>query len=313
MGDWLPGNEEGRCQPTRRADGNYCEDAAWCLSGTCISGICVTPSSKHNWQACTFSQECISGSCFAGQCRCTNHTDCAADPAFGPVSFCNMGDWFPGNEEGRCNAPRHTDGNYCEDASWCLSGTCISGICVTPSSKHNWEACTFPQECISGTCFEGQCRCSTDGECAVDPAFGPNSYCNQGPWFVGNVEGRCHAPKVGMGDFCESDAWCASGACAPNMQCYARHVRHNWEPCMWGDECISGACYAGQCRCNDHGDCQADPNFSAGYCDMGPWAPGNGEGKCYDHKSGWDAYCEDGNWCQSGNCQYVFPVGNRCR
>jgi hypothetical protein len=107
---------------------------------------------------------------------------------------------------------------------------------------------------------------------------------------------------VALGGSCDNDSWCASGSCV-GWTCIQPASKHNWEPCAFDQECIGGLCYSGACRCTSHLDCHLDPLFStSGYCNMGPWEPGNAEGQCHAPRQPVGFPCEDDLWCETGLC-----------
>jgi hypothetical protein len=287
LGDWSIG-DAGFCVPPR-TEGQGCRSTNECAAGlACGGGQCYRPQSRHNWEGCVVSEQCVSGMCWNGQCRCWEHGQCQSDPAYGGSSYCDMGTWLLGNQEGRCHAPKSPDGAYCEDGQWCQSGNCQNNRCYTPRSKHNWEGCNSNEECNGGLCWNGQCRCWQHDQCTNDPAFGPNSFCNLGDWLPWNDEGRCYAPKRGDGEWCEDGNWCASGACAGN-QCYTRWSRNMGEGCIAGDQCTTGNCKNGICGCSTHEQCGEGNFCNYGTCEA--------KRVSNDHQK-----CDDGDWCESGLC-----------
>jgi hypothetical protein len=301
MGPWLVGNEEGRCRVGKRGNGEYCEDGQWCQSGNCAHNKCWAPQSRSNWESCVVNAECRQGQCWNGQCRCENHSQCSDDPAFGWNTYCDMGPWLTTNQEGKCGASKRADGEYCEDGNWCWSGNCMNNTCFTPLSRSNWDWCWVDGEC-RGSCWNWRCRCIEHHHCTSDPNFGADSYCDKGDWLAINEEGRCRLGKKNDGEYCEDGAWCKSGHCASG-QCFTPNSRSNWETCVNDAHCKGGSCWNGRCRCTEHSNCTNDPTFGwDSYCDMGSWTTLNEEGRCRVGKSGEWGYCEDGNWCHSGNC-----------
>ncbi len=260
-GDWGITPESGLCIAPRLA-GQWCDATSECAAGLVCgtSGKCVTPATRHNWEECEADEQCISGECWGWVCRCTSHGDCHAD--LGADSYCDMGPWLAGNEEGKCHSPKQPSNvaAYCEDGGWCESGLCTfsgrqnknicytvlalpegstcdihehcaSGICdpgqgykcaPMPSSKGNWQACTASNQCIGGECWNGLCRCTSHSDCHAE--HGSNSYCDMGSWTVDNQEGRCHTPKVtsNTSSWCEDDGWCQSNMCV-----YSGKLVHN--------------------------------------------------------------------------------------
>ncbi|MFO0745302.1 MAG: hypothetical protein U1F43_06430 [Myxococcota bacterium] len=287
MGSWLPTNEEGRChapkQPSNVAA--YCEDGSWCQSGLCtysgrqVKNICYTPlslpagatcdinehcasgvcdplqgykctappNSQRNWESCTADSQCQHGKCYAGVCRCESHAQCQSE--LGGDSYCDLGPWLAGNEEGRCHSPKVASniGAYCEDGTWCASGLCtfsgrrVQNICYTPlalpggslcdinehcasgycdpnagyhcsavgGSTPNWGGCSADSDCAHGKCFGGVCRCESHAQCTAE--LGGDSYCDLGIWLTTNQEGQCHGPRNGVDAYCEDDQWCTGG------------------------------------------------------------------------------------------------------
>jgi hypothetical protein len=291
LGDWAVGLN-GWCVPPR-TDGQGCRATSECAAGLqCSNGLCVQPEVKHNWEACSADAQCKDGSlCYGGQCRCWTHEQCQVDSSFGPGSYCDMGTWLLGNNEGQCH-PKVGENAYCEDDVWCTDGLkCSNNRCIRVGSKHNWEACTSSDQCMAGSvCWQdGRCRCFTHEQCTSDSNFGPNSYCDMGTWLnlPWNYEGQCHAPKNPDGAYCEDGQWCSSGACA-NNQCYTRNSRAIGQACIAGDQCTTGSCN-GICQCTSHDQCGAGNFCNHGACEA-KREPDN-------HVS-----CEDGNWCTSGLC-----------
>jgi hypothetical protein len=293
-------------------DGIGCIDDGQCASKHCglrpgsLARHCFTPGTATLGQDCLDEQHCGEGQCWGSpfwpaHCLCVENAQCAASATVPDGYVCKTGNWGLDGDAGFCIPPRQA-GEACNDARECAAGLqCGGGQCYAPHTRHNWESCVAGDHCISGGCFNGQCRCSQHDECQRDPAFGAGGYCDQGPWLLGNDEGKCYAPRVHDGAYCEDGDWCASGHCQ-NNRCYTPASKHNWEACSSNEECAGGLCWNGQCRCYEHGQCQGDTAFGPdSYCNLGDWFPWNEEGRCHG-KLADGAACEDPEWCAGGGC-----------
>ncbi len=98
------------------------------------------------------------------------------------------------------------EGTYCQ-----LGGYVVDyDTCVVQSV--DGEACNYPTDCVSGRCESGMCRANecreAGGECFAAfqccAGFCPSEF-TYGP-------SVCTSP-LPTGEWCYSDAWCASGAC----------------------------------------------------------------------------------------------------
>jgi hypothetical protein len=250
-------DDNGLCMAPR-ALGQSCAATSECQGGlTCAGGLCIAPASKVNQQLCTDTAECINGVCWGtptwpARCLCTDNNGCTGG------SVCKLGDWGITPESGFCIAPRGV-GQGCWATSECAGGlACQGGVCVQPASKHNWQGCTSNSECIQGECWGGVCRCSSHSHCTNDPAFGGDSYCDMGTWFLGNQEGRCYAGKKAsnVAERCEDGAWCQSGLCTYSLPlafstCYTHAGWPASTPCHVDQQCASNWCnlFTGY-RCN---------------------------------------------------------------
>jgi len=210
----------GCAQP--QENGAYCEAPSWCQSGLCVEGTCVAevPECVALAEQCFYASDCCQG-------FCTNSA---------PYSVYGIG---------QCSLPLE-DGAFCDAASWCRSGHCVDGTCVTPPTEcvPAGEACNLGEDtCCDGFCYgayiRGRCiqrvqdgeHCGTseecasnncgDGRCRAAECVAPESQC----WsdtecctgfctYTGfdYSPGQCAAPQP-AGAACQADQWCQNFSC----------------------------------------------------------------------------------------------------
>jgi hypothetical protein len=241
------------CDPTTHVCGACASDAD-CTAGygpqhLCVGNVCVAGS-------CRVSSDCGGGQICDGAtyaCHpCSGDAACSADPAYGGSTVC-------------------------------ISGGCVPGDCHGSSAD-----CPTGQLC--GVAFADSCGgCTSDGQCAADPTYGPSNICYQGICQVGDCHGTsadCLGVEAGL--ICGAKAAETCGACASDAQCQADTSYGPATICNTttgqpasgqcvsatcsasgacaanpGDFCCADLCVPGNC-CVD-ADCAADPRFGAVY------------------------------------------------
>ncbi|MDB4983571.1 MAG: Flagellar hook-length control protein FliK, partial [Myxococcales bacterium] len=173
-----------------REQGAICANAAECVSGNCVEGVCCDDSCNGKCNSCLFANTGqSSGQCAPVKAGFEHGKDCtASDP-----STCGFDGKCDG--AGSCRfaaAAIPCQGESCVLEMYSVGGTCDgAGTCKTqPRSSCGNYACTSDRvRCWS--------TCGTDAECASS-AFCASSSC---------------VTKLPSGKVCERAAQCASGAC----------------------------------------------------------------------------------------------------
>ena len=158
LGSWGVTAEAGLCVPKLGA-GEACTATSECQDGAqCSGGVCIWPASTYNWESCSSDAECLHGKCYSGVCRCVSNADCSQE--FGSSWYCDMGDWLPTNQEGKCHNEKYPSdtGAWCEDGNWCVSGMCAYSTNLVHSTCYSYAGfgwghwCDVDQQCASGVC-----------------------------------------------------------------------------------------------------------------------------------------------------------------
>ncbi|MBL8788040.1 MAG: hypothetical protein JNJ59_24310, partial [Deltaproteobacteria bacterium] len=209
-------------------------------------------------------------------------------------------------------APRLAESVGCLQDGQCQSNNCgarpglLEFRCFNPGTRGVGEECYDPDHCYAGGCWgtptwPSRCLCETNDDCARSGHTG--QVCNLGTWGITPGSGECMAP-LQAGQSCDATSECQGGLTCDGGVCIAVGSRHNWEQCQTSAECVRGSCYLGTCRCANQDDCTVDRG-AGWYCDEGIWLLGNNEGQCHPKLADAGApYCESGDWCQSGRCNW---------
>jgi hypothetical protein len=216
-----------------------------CVSGQCIPGQCRVSSD------CTGGQLCDAAAHTCGACG--SDAACKGDTAYGSTTICLAGACGSGDCHDTSNdclggqlcgvSSPHTcgacasDGQCATDARYGSGNICFQGSCQPGNCHSNSADCTGPQQgLICGAGTPNNCgTCSSDGQCRVDPFYGPSTICHT----------TAGLPASGT---------CVSAACSTNSTtCGANGA----------DFCCGNLCVAGNC-CNDT-DCVNNGNFGHGF------------------------------------------------
>ena len=167
----------------------------------------------------------------------------------------------------------------------CIGGSCMPGNCATDSVCVSGQICglSTPYTCAP---------CGQDGDCQLDPSYGPSTICVNG----GCMTGDCHADAD-----CTGGKICQAHVCTP---CTGTATCTNAPGYGTGYVCVAGGCVKGQCivdgdcapgqicgltsanvcgTCTTDGQCQADATYGSGtICVSGACVTGNchGAGDC---------------------------------
>ena len=268
-------------------------ELAPCEMAECIEGACVAESAEKD--SLCFLEQWTDSSCIVGG-HCTDEGTCA--PTMMP----------------------------CDDQDPCTTDSCSPklGECVFIEDE---EACgaergrpqgTLCDEtilCEDGICEDGICisSCESGATCPI------GSYCD--------FEGACQTLK-GMGDSCEEDAECVSGACEGSLFGDKECVCLDHTSCPEGYFCatagvnscepIEGICEG---TCFSDKECGSDAicaGFPSGQCVV-PGSNGVGQLCCRDAQCasgvcGADGLCQcNEDWdCQEGVCDTSLFGENIC-
>ncbi|KAE8271398.1 hypothetical protein A4X09_0g943 [Tilletia walkeri] len=298
---------------------------------------------------CYSNSECLSGLCDVGPgSSCTNpdgsYTDCSSDPRYN--TFCSgyaLGQTCANNgdcREGFCRSGKCTSskaGDLCSEQYQC-TGLLICSTdkkCSTPKNSTVYPdgICSANAQCKSGRCTADQLYKDDDGINQFT-LYGRTplrcDYLNRGQsgcrtfhdCKTGRCEnGKCRAGKDG--DSCIMNYNCEQ-VCGKNGSCFtpaANSGRQN-EPCIKGDQCISGRCSRGYvdrpsldrtnhsvqavdtvCEVSQVGDhCQVNGDCEEGLCRSGV---------CLLVKTG--DKCSASTQCASKRCDTSSSAGSTTR
>lgn len=234
--------------------GFWCEAAAGCGMGRCVSG---EPGGGADGDACATALDCESNNCTmaAGAMRCGRQCSLTGDPC--PAGdVCEMA---AGAACGVClpvalsTGPR-SFGAPCDTGSQCASTSCGDGFCTRACDTS--MPCPTGFHCRAGLCARGDlgglgASCETsadcgstapdcvdaDGERVCSVACVDSASCMLGfecsPTDMGD---HCVRPGLAFGVTCTSAADCRSGVCGGvcTRECSAA------SPCPTGYDCVDG-------------------------------------------------------------------------
>lgn len=213
-----------------------------------------------NAGSCGSGQLCIDGSCRA---VCSDDLDCPkAEKCNGSYCVAGAGEC---STDADCDAPAP-----CEKED----GRCIAGACEYSVAEDNTscELELVAGNVKAGVCDSGQCRifCPTNGNCP-EGSFCDGEYC---------------APLLDLGEECDADGWCKTGACVDGYCCDGpcEGTCRSCNPNYTGS---SGGCAPIQDRKDPQNEC--DDTYT---CD--------GDGGCWSKNLG--ETCTHGGQCPLGRC-----------
>ncbi len=239
--------------------GEPCEEAAGCLSGACADGVCCEESCDEPCRRCNAPGG--RGLCLAIPRGWDFKGDC------GEGSVCDGA--------GGC---LRLGGQACEDASDCLGGKCVDGVCCDRDCAGRCEACDT--EGHEGVCTPVPTGADPDEECAGDSVCGALGGC------VEQQGGPCFSGLDCLGGVC-ADGVCCDSAC--DGPCEACDLEGAVGTCgllavgakprrICPDPFVCDA--LGECGLPEGVVCTEDDDCATGGCTDGVCCPGGCEGLC---------------------------------
>jgi MYXO-CTERM domain-containing protein len=182
------------------------------------------------------------------------------------------------------------NGQVCQFATQCVSGSCTDGVCCDKACDGVCEACSavLKGQGQDGTCGVIKAGGDPDGECAVSGS----GVCQSAGYCDG--AGKCESKQ---GTVCAPDACLADGksqlkasACDASGAC----------PAQLSQGCAPFICAGGQClaTCSNESDCQ-----SGSFCSAG---------KCLPKNNDLNKPCASGAECGSGFCVDSYCCDEPC-
>jgi hypothetical protein len=290
-----PANEGGSCE-----DGDLCNGAETCQSGTCTAG---TPPNCDDGNICTADS-------------CDPALGCQNTPVADGIS-CSDGDVCNGAETCQSGACSPGTPLNCDDGNACTSDSCnaLLGCQNDPladgASCSDGDACNGAETCQAGSCSAGTPPNCDDGNPCTADSCDPVLGCENPPVTDGtacadadlcNGDETCQAgvcssgtpPDCNDGNVCTVDSCNASLGCQ-NSPALDGSACDDGDACTTGDACISGFCLGGAApNCDDGNPCTGDSCVSALGCQNIALADGT---LCQDGD-----LCTDGDSCQVGIC-----------
>jgi RHS repeat-associated protein len=302
-------NRTGSCD-----DGNLCTQSDSCQSGICVGSTPITCATDacHNAGACAPT----SGVCPA---RKADGTSCSDGNACNGAEACGAGVCAAGTP------PVVDDGNPCTTDACSPTGGVTHVAVANGTSCSDGNACNGAETCQSGTCAAGVPPMVNDGNPCTTDACSPTggvthvsvangTSCSDGNACNGAETcqfGTCAAgvpPVVNDGNPCTTDACSPAGgvthvAVANGTSC------SDGNACNGAETCQAGACAAGTPPVvNDGNPCTTDACSATG--GVTHVAVANGT-SCSDGNA-----CNGAETCQSGACAAGTPPmvndGNPC-
>ncbi|MBW1809229.1 MAG: proprotein convertase P-domain-containing protein [Deltaproteobacteria bacterium] len=262
---------------TVAADGNNCNDGAYCTVGeTCSGGFCSGGSARD----CTDADACTADSCDEVNDECDN--DPVTDgTACNDGLYCNVAEICTGgvcgggiarncSDGNQCTADSCDDGNdecvndaagadgaACDDGFFCMVGeTCNGGVCGSGSPRD----CSDPNGCTVDSCDEAGDTCENDAAAMDGVPCDDGNFC-----LVGEL---CNAGVCGGGSvrLCDDGNQCTENNCNEGSDLCENPDRADGFACEAGQFCTSGdTCQAGVCQEGAIDPCAGDP--CANLCD----------------------------------------------
>lgn len=271
---------------TACSDGDVCNGAETCHSGTCGTGTALD---------CDDNDACTSDSCnglsgcihapIAGCISCTTPADCDdSNPC--TSDLCNAS---------ACSNPPAPDGTACSDGDACNGAeTCLTGSC-SPGTAPN---CDDNNVCTSDSCEAGT-------GCVHSPLL-DGTACPNGTLCDGAeacLAGICVAGTVlgcDDGNPCTTDNCLALSGCEHTPVANGTSCTDN-NACNGAETCQAGTCTAGAPPdCDDNNACSTDSCNPASGCAHGFLANGT--------QCGNNSVCDGLETCQGGSCATAPPL-----
>ncbi len=291
------------------SDGNVCDGAEQCVSGTCRPGtplscddgnVCTDDSCDpatgcirtnntapcNDGNACTTNDTCAGGACVGGAApNCDDGNVCTTDTCI-PASGCSHAN----------NAVPCDDGNACTTNDTCSGGRCVGG--VAPN-------CDDGNPCTTDTCIpaSGCSHANNTAPCDDGSACTTNDTCSGGAC-VGGAPPNCDDGNVCTTDTCIPASGCSHAS--NTLPC------NDGNACTTNDTCAGGACVGGAPpNCDDGSVCTTDTCIPASGCshadNTAPCDDGNActtNDRCSGRAcvGGAPSNCDDGNACTDDGC-----------
>lgn len=287
--------------------GEYCSHDKQCKTVGCFDNKCSKPVARALplGKQCNTNADCSSGACDAGgvvptrTCVPLNNTGLGG-------SYCAVSEHCKGNlvcdfrgDEPKCAAPYGELGDSC----WIYGRLPIAGLNNIHIQQNKTQCKSLRCDWDSMTCIPN------DGEGKVEDYCTHANHCKN----KNCVGFHCAAPAA-LGQSCETNPGCSSGACdTAKKKCVPVNGTGNTgEFCTASSHCKSSSCKSGACEskaalgqyCGDGRACGSGrcDNFNERKC-----IPNDGTGDKGD-------YCTHNNQCKSKNCPVPGPgKGTTCR
>lgn len=245
------------CDPT---EPEACGGGLACEADACGEGRCVPAlgGALEDGAECAEDADCAAGRCAAtpgGASRCGRACAEGAPPC-GEGMACDTSDGACGTclPVGVASGVRVT-GDACDADDRCAAGDCVDGACSRPcgdgapcpAGMHcRGDVCApgplggAGDRCVSADdCGEAAPACARDGE-TLCAAPCPSGACAMGATCTRTAEGPfCLPTGTALGDRCDGDAQCRSGACEGG-RCSAA-CEAAWQ-CPTGFDCHDSRC-----------------------------------------------------------------------
>ncbi len=145
---------EGFCRRLVAPGGSCLSSDAWCSQGSCVDGVCTSsgePVSCDASDACSSGFVCVNGSCLkqalpgescgpSSVCVRGECTDGTCLVTVGPGQACTSSKACPQTyecEHNACLKPVNGGGDCRSSLTYCISGTCVDGKCVSDNPDDN--------------------------------------------------------------------------------------------------------------------------------------------------------------------------------
>ncbi|MEM6559650.1 MAG: hypothetical protein AAF605_07685 [Myxococcota bacterium] len=298
---------------TARADGTSCDDGAFCTVGdTCEQGVCAagTSSPCDDGIDCNGAESCdeMTDACQAGTNQCQNGSMCVTgsdsceltcagcaidgvcypEGSRNPENQCQLCDtdasadaWSMAVDGSACD-----DGNFCNGADSCVSGSCAAGArnpCSDGVSCNGTESCDEATDsCLAGTsvcevgltcntaldsCELNCAGCLIDGICHASGAINPDNDCQSCAPSTTATGWTALADGVACndGNFCDGLDTCEAGVCVAD----GGNPCDDGVSCNGSESCDEGtdSCQAGTQTCGDGLSCNAGTDSCDVTCD----------------------------------------------
>lgn len=187
---------------------------------------------------------------------------------------------------------------------------------VLAVSNHPSDAGTPPDAAVKAP-VQDAATCVVEGQCASDDGC-CSGFCSIQ---VYTGVGSCQPPQP-AGSYCESDRWCADGACVDSTCAAPAECLATGERCTGAVGCCDGYCdgvyFTGHCQpllqageeCTSTMEC-ASGNCDEGLCRVAECAPA--EQQCWGHGDCCTGFCTwNGITYSPGQCAPRQPAASAC-